>query len=243
MGDASATASLPLPLETRVRQLMDAKGAPPSAEALRAVGALRELMRWCVTAETDDSNWSRVADRLEALRAALPPAGSTRYVGAGAVRGEIAARSGFSPNVRGTHPLVGRASPVAPPIELWVEGERAYGDVCFGPTYEGVPGCAHGGYIAAGFDIVLGQAAWLNRQGGGVTGTLTVRYRSLTPIGVALRYESWLVRSGGRTTQVAGRLCTLPAAGSSEEPRVCAEAEGVFVSIEKRAPAGAVEGG
>jgi acyl-coenzyme A thioesterase PaaI-like protein len=241
MGDAGATA--PLSLAARVRQLMDAKGAPPSEQALRAAGALRELMRWCVTAEADEVTWSRVADQLETLRGTLSPAGATRYAGAGAARGEIAARSGFSPNVRGTHPLVGRASPVAPPIELWVEGERAYGDVCFGPTYEGVPGCAHGGYIAAGFDIVLGQAAWLNHQGGGVTGTLTVRYRNLTPIGVALRYEAWLVQSGGRTTQVAGRLCTLPAAGSGEEPRVCAEAEGVFVSIGKRAPTGAAEGG
>jgi acyl-coenzyme A thioesterase PaaI-like protein len=242
MGDASGTADLPL--ASRVRQLMDAKGAPPPADALRAAAALRDLVRWCVTAEADTAAWSRLADQLEALRAGLAPApGDTRYARAGAGSGEIAARSGFSPNVRGTHPLVGRASPIAPPIELWVEGERAFGDVCFGPTYEGVPGCVHGGYIAAGFDIVLGQAAWLNRQGGGVTGTLTVRYRNLTPIGVPLRYEAWLVHSGGRTTQVAGRLCTLPAGGQGAEPKVCAEAEGIFVAIGKRAPAGAVEGG
>jgi len=240
MSEASAAA--PLSLESRVRQLMDAKGAPPADDALRAAAALRELMRWCVTVEADPATWTGLADRLEALRDALPAApGTSRYAREAASQGEIAARSGFSPNVRGTHPLVGRASPIAPPIELWVEGERAFGDVCFGPAYEGVPGCAHGGYIAAGFDIVLGQAAWLNRQGGGVTGTLTVRYRNLTPIGVPLRYESWLVRSGGRTTQVAGRLYTLPAEGPGAEPKVCAEAEGIFVTVAKRAPAGAVE--
>jgi acyl-coenzyme A thioesterase PaaI-like protein len=130
---------------------------------------------------------------------------------------------------------------VAPPIELRVEGERVFGDLCFGPAQEGIPGCAHGGYIAAGFDIVLGQAAWLAGTGGGVTGTLTVRYRSLTPIGVPLRYEGWLAHAGGRTARVEGRLCALPAAGSAAPAQVCAEAEGIFVSIERRAPAGAGE--
>jgi acyl-coenzyme A thioesterase PaaI-like protein len=190
-----------------------------------------------VTAEVGDRVWAGLADDLDALCARLPPSDArSRYQRPAASAGAIAARSGFGPNVRGTHPLVGRANPVAPPIELWVEGERAYGEVCFGPTHEGIPGCAHGGYIAAGFDIVLGQAAWLARTGGGVTGTLTVRYRNLTPIGVPLRYESWLERAGGRTTRVAGRLYTVPAAGSGESPGLCAEAEAVFVSIARRTP-------
>jgi acyl-coenzyme A thioesterase PaaI-like protein len=238
----SAPELAPLPLAVRVRELMDAAGAPPSAQALRAVEALRDLMRWSVTAEVDEPVWADLADELAALRARLPECDmGTRYARAGAGAGAIAARSGFSPNVRGTHPLVGRANPVAPPIELWVQGERAYGDLTFGPTHEGIPNCAHGGYIAAGFDIVLGQAAWLARTGGGVTGTLTVRYRNLTPIGVALRYEAWLEHSGGRTTRVAGRLSTLPAAGFAEPARLCAEAEAIFVSIARRAPQGAGE--
>jgi acyl-coenzyme A thioesterase PaaI-like protein len=232
----------PLPLAARVRELMDAAGAPPSPQALRAVHALRELMRWSVTAEVGDPVWAGLADALDALRGRLPQADAhSRYARPAARAGAIAARSGFSPNVRGTHPLVGRANPVAPPIELWVEGERAYGELCFGPTHEGIPGCAHGGYIAAGFDIVLGQAAWLAGTGGGVTGTLTVRYRNLTPIGVGLRYEAWLERAGGRTTRVAGRLSTVPAAASGEPALLCAEAEAIFVSIARRAPEGAGE--
>src|SRR5262245_19200504 len=232
----------PLPLAVRVRELMDAAGAPPSVPALRAVASLRELMRWAVTAEADEPVWARFADDLAALRAGLPGGeGHSRYARAGARAGPIAARSGFSPNVRGTHPRVGRANPVAPPIELWVEGERAYGDLTFGPTHEGIPDCAQGGYIAAGFDIVLGQAAWLARTGGGVTGTLTVRYRSLTPIGVPLRYEAWLEHAGGRTTRVQGKLSTLPGAGSDQAPRLCAEAEAIFVSVARRAPGGAGE--
>jgi acyl-coenzyme A thioesterase PaaI-like protein len=233
----------PLPLAERVRALMDAAGAPPSPHALQAAGSLRELLRWVVTAEVDDATWARLAQGLEALRAGLPPSeGRTRYARASARDGAIAARSGFGPNVRATHPLVGRANPVAPPIELWVEGERAYGDVCFGPAHEGIPGCTHGGYIAAGFDIVLGQAAAAARAGGGVTGTLTVRYRDLTPIGVALRYEAWAERTSGRKTHVRGRLCTVPADGAGPAPRVCAEAEAIFVAVARRPPAGAEEG-
>jgi acyl-coenzyme A thioesterase PaaI-like protein len=236
----SASAAASEPLAQRVSALMEAAGAPPLREALRATAALRALMRWAVTSEADEPVWTRLADELEGLRRRLPGGDvGSRFARAGADGGPIAARAGFGPNFRGTHPLVGRANPLAPPIELWVEGERVFGDVCLGPTHEGIPGCAHGGYIAAGFDIVLGQAAWLNHKGGGVTGTLTVRYRNLTPIGVKLRYEAWFEQAGGRTARVAGRLCTVPAEGA--EPLVCAEADGVFVSIGKRAPAGAGE--
>ena len=45
------------------------------------------------------------------------------------------------------------------------------------------------------------------------------------------------------TKELSARGLTVEAAGSGEEPRVCAEAEGVFVSIGKRAPEGAAEGG
>src|SRR5262245_43149732 len=103
----------PLPLAVRVRELMDAAGAPASAQAVRAAESLRDLMRWSVTAEVDEPVWAGLADELVALRARLPECDTrTRYARAGAGEGAIAARSGFSPNVRGTHPLVGRANPV-----------------------------------------------------------------------------------------------------------------------------------
>jgi acyl-coenzyme A thioesterase PaaI-like protein len=219
-----------LDLGSRLAELMRSPGAPASLEQLRAAGEVRALLRWLVSAEAPDEVWKTLADGLAALRAALPPADtSTRYARPAARAGRIAQRSGFHPNLRETHPLVGRANPVAPPIEMHAEGARAIGDLVFGPAHEGIPGCAHGGHIAAGFDIVLGQAASLSSAGGGVTGTLTVRYLDLTPTGVALRYEAWLEREEGRKAFVRGRLSVLPGPGSDAAARVTAEAEGIFV--------------
>ncbi len=226
----------PLPLATRIRELMSAAGAPATDQALRAADAARELLRWLVTAEAAEDEWARVADVLEALRAGLrAPAAASRYAREAASVGAIAARSGFAPNVRSTHPLIGRANPLAPPIELRAEGERALGDVRFGPAHEGIPRCVHGGYIAAGFDIVLGQAASTARRHGGVTGTLTVRYTALTPLGVPLRYEGWAERTEGRKTFVRGVLRTADAGG---EPLTCAEAEAIFIGTGTRSARG-----
>jgi acyl-coenzyme A thioesterase PaaI-like protein len=126
--------------------------------------------------------------------------------------------------------LIGRANPVAPPIELGVADHMATGDICFDLAHEGMPSCAHGGYIAAGFDIVMLQAAATSRHGGGVTGTLSVRYTGLTPTGTPLRYEAWLDRTESRKIFVKARLRTNPPPGSTKEFRVTAEAEGIFVA-------------
>ena len=37
-------------------------------------------------------------------------------------------------------PMLGRANPLAPPIDLWLEGDRMVGTATFGAAYEGPPG-------------------------------------------------------------------------------------------------------
>src|SRR5262250_3653571 len=79
-------------------------------------------------------------------------------------------------------PLIGLANPLAPPVRLAKTGERtAEGRVRFGSAYEGPPGCVHGGYVAAAFDEVLGYAETFSGAPG-MTGTLTVVYRTPTPL-------------------------------------------------------------
>ena len=62
----------------------------------------------------------------------------------------------------------------------------------FNAAYEGPPGNVHGGMVAAAFDEVLGMAQSLSGNAG-FTGTLTIRYRSPTPL-----YEPLLFRGLGR---------------------------------------------
>lgn len=209
------------------------EGSPPSEAGLRAAQSLRRLTRWLVCHDSSEDEIAGLADALELLERDLEDHAAASRFPDSTAPGHEAFREGFHPNTRGTHPLVGRANPVAPPIELGAVDDQATGDFCFDAAHEGMPSCAHGGYIAAGFDIVMLQAAATSQLGGGVTGTLSVRYVGLTPTGVPLRYEAWLDRTESRKIFVNARLRTNPAPGSGEASRVTAEAEGIFVAARK----------
>jgi acyl-coenzyme A thioesterase PaaI-like protein len=94
--------------------------------------------------------------------------------------------------------------------------------VTFGSAYEGPPGSVHGGFVAAAFDEVLGYVQSLGERPG-MTGTLTVRYRLPTPLHTELRFEAELVGMEGRKIFTKAHVVG--------EGRVCAEAEGIFISV------------
>jgi len=122
-------------------------------------------------------------------------------------------------------PLIGLANPLAPPISIEKTGERsAVGTVTFGSAYEGPPGHVHGGFVAAAFDEVLGFVQSLSGRPG-MTGTLTVRYRKPTPLHTPLRFEAEYTGSERRKLFTEARVL----AGE----KLCAEAEGLFVSFER----------
>ena len=76
--------------------------------------------------------------------------------------------------------------------------------------------------MAGAFDELLGATQSLGGNPG-MTGTLTVKYRSPTPLHTELTMVGELVRVEGRKIFTAGRLM----AGD----RLCAEAEAIFVSL------------
>lgn len=120
-------------------------------------------------------------------------------------------------------PIMGLSNPLAPPIRFDASTkDRIIGHVTFGAAYEGPPGCVHGGFIAAAFDEVLGLAQSLGGTPG-MTGRLTIHYRSPTPLHTELRMEGDLVRVDGRKTICSGRIL----AGDV----LCAEAEGLFIAL------------
>ena len=105
-----------------------------------------------------------------------------------------------------------------------VEDDHIDGRVTFGAAYEGPPGCVHGGYIAAAFDEVLGSAQSLGGRPG-MTGTLTIRYRSPTPLHTPLRFEAGVTGVDGRKIFTTGRCFA--------DDVLTAEAEGIFISIDR----------
>jgi acyl-coenzyme A thioesterase PaaI-like protein len=134
-----------------------------------------------------------------------------------------AANAGGDPHASFEHsPFIGRANPLAPPIYLQEIDGKVHGRVIFGSAYEGPPGCVHGGYVAGAFDEVLGATQSLSGTPG-MTGTLTVTYRSPTPLHTELHFVGELLRVEGRKIFTHGALY----AGE----RLCAEADGLFISI------------
>jgi hypothetical protein len=201
----------------------------PDALGRRMAEALRALSLASLAA--DDREASRLADALEALVATTEPVAATfsRYAPA-----DVAVVDGqlhILPNSRGTHPIMGVASPTAPPLAMGRHDDRITADVVYDARHEGLPGKVQGGFLAAAFDLVLGQAVALG-GGRGVTGSLTVRYRITTPLGRPLRYESWHVGGEGRKTTARARLVDAgdPIGAPAEDCTVYCEAEGLFIT-------------
>jgi acyl-coenzyme A thioesterase PaaI-like protein len=129
-----------------------------------------------------------------------------------------------------THSLFrGRDSAIAIPLAYGLvtlpDGQQVVeGTVTCPLLYEGPPGGVHGGYIAGLFDDVLGGTQQLIEGPSGLTGTLLVRYRALTPLETELRFRGWIEHVSGRRIR-AKATCH---AGD----RLTAEAEALFIRVD-----------
>ena len=94
-------------------------------------------------------------------------------------------------------PYVGPLNAIAPPIEFDLSPADPWvvvtADHVFDAAYNGPPGAVHGGVIAGVADELLGSVCVVNDVAG-FTGTLTIRYRSLTPIDEPIRMRAWVDR-------------------------------------------------
>ncbi len=122
-------------------------------------------------------------------------------------------------------PYSGLLNPLSPPVTLEVsevDGRREVtGSARFRHTFNGPPDAVHGGVIAAVLDEVLGMACLANERGG-FTGTLTVAYRSPTPLDRPVAIRGWVESVEGRKTFAKGTFC--------DGDRLLVEAEGIFIT-------------
>ena len=203
-----------------LQALRDADITPRRAELRRLATAARQLLHGLVSIDADDAQLRDAADRLEAVAALFDEsAHGSPYEGFAE-----AANSGDPQAFFDHSPMIGLANPLAPPISIRMIDDRTMeGTGTFAAGYEGPPGCVHGGYVAAAFDEVLGATQSLSGSPG-MTGRLTVHYRSPTPLHQELRITGTLDRVDGRKIHTTGTLH----AGD----RLCAEAEALFISID-----------
>lgn len=191
--------------------------------ARRAADAVRRLIVALSATPASIDELERIADEVDAVTAGVP-SGGARELHVPADLSVISATAiRQSHRLRERSPFIGLANPVSPPMHVTFAPDAIEATVTLGSLYEGPPGCVHGGFVAAMFDEVLGAAQVYSGRAG-MTGRLTVHYRSPTPLGEELRLSAQLIRVEGRKI-----LCT---ATLHAGERLCAEAEGLFVTID-----------
>ncbi|MGY1631713.1 PaaI family thioesterase [Geodermatophilus sp. SYSU D01186] len=197
---------------------------PPTERAARreVVGelgtALRDLVDAAVRTEVPADELAAVAAAARALTARLRAADRGLH--------EVASVDDPERGERWYSPVYGPGSPVAPPLEATDTPDgRATGRVTVGRAHEGPPGLVHGGVVATLLDHVLARAVRAAGRGG-LTATLTVRYRRPVPLGVPLLVAAEAGEADGRRTPATARLVPEDDTGT-----VLAEAEALFVAL------------
>lgn len=194
---------------SRDRELSDADVARISLAT-----SVRELVysSFMSTASNDD-----IETAIEHIESAL------RLLGEDGVPGSAAAESHFSDR----SPFYGAMNPISMPMNMTIDqgfGEfgAVMGDAVFTEPYEGPPGHCHGGFIAAAFDEVLGMTQSLTGRPG-MTGKLSVTYRSPTPLHKNIHFKGWVEKVDGRKIFTKGT--------AHHGDTLCAEAEVLFLSM------------
>lgn len=183
------------------------------------VAAARRIINELATTAADDTSLSAARDLVEQAARAME-------AGRHDLRGRVSEASLIErDHFLDYSPFTGRLSPLAPPIRLRRTAAGAEGDVVFPAPYEGPPTSVHGGMIAGAFDELLGFVVAMSEHPG-MTGRLTIHYRSPTPLMTPVRFTASVVRHEGRKTWAAGELRVVA------DGRLCAEAEGLFIAVD-----------
>ncbi|PIE37162.1 MAG: thioesterase [Gammaproteobacteria bacterium] len=193
-------------LATFISPFLSAELSPPATAQWRAkrrvAKALRRLINAMMSSTPDAKVLDAIAADLDKGTQALKK--SPRHYGirdfvvegshgnAGEINHEVNAVGGWS-------------NPLSPGLHMWIEGNKAYGEVSFSWAYEGPPACVHGGYIAAVLDQFLGMAHMAMGQPG-VTGMLEIHYHRPVPLNTKIKLSADIAPAKGRKTRVKGEM-------------------------------------
>jgi acyl-coenzyme A thioesterase PaaI-like protein len=200
-------------------------GAVASEARLSTAAVLRRLGHALVAHEVDDETFGQITDWAEktlALVEATPP---RRRPTLDMKRGVFAtsppeggARSHFPDCI-----VTGQANPMGMAALVHRDGDEGVLRTTLGAAFEGAPGRAHGGAIAALFDEVMGFVLSILRTPA-YTGRLSVTYRAPAPLGVELEFRAHLRSHHGRKLTMV--------ADARHGELLIAEADGVFVAVD-----------
>jgi acyl-coenzyme A thioesterase PaaI-like protein len=194
----------------------------PGTEAARRrlCDAVRALTPKAMLTTTGDDALSEALALVQQATAMLAASSrASRYERRSALSAEI----GANEPIWETHATFGPSNPFAPPVVVDEEEPgRVVATVTFGESYEGGPGTAYGGFVAAVFDGILGRTV-LSAGHLAVTRSLSVRYLRPVPLRAPLRLSAAVGAVSGRDVEVSASLF--------DGDRVACEAEAVFTTV------------
>jgi acyl-coenzyme A thioesterase PaaI-like protein len=158
---------------TALRDLIHAFAAhDPGDEELRAIAST-------ATSITTQLDGAAPRDRMALIRAAVASGVDPAFPA-------MTAGSGFSDRAVG-----GATNPTSVDVDVRFEADEVIATVVLRDAFEGAPGRAHGGIVAAAFDDVTGFVIGLLHEPA-FTGELTVRYVKPVPVNKPLEMRARL---------------------------------------------------
>ncbi|MFZ1062514.1 MAG: PaaI family thioesterase [Acidimicrobiales bacterium] len=194
---------------------------------MRAATLLRELGHDFVAHDLDDEQLDEITAHLEELqRLVAHGVVRTRVVPSGALSSfkmavpnedSMAKHQLFSDSI-----VSGASNPMGLGAYLWREGDVSCMRVTLGKAFEGVPGRAHGGIVAALVDETMGLVLAIYDVLA-YTVRLDISYLAPTPINEPVVARAWLEKRDGRKLFVAATV----QAGDVD----VASATGLFIAV------------
>jgi acyl-coenzyme A thioesterase PaaI-like protein len=195
---------------------------------LQAATHMREFGHSFVAHDLDDGQLDEIAVRLEELlrivangelrHRVVPSDALKNFRLAVPKEGSLEKHQLFSDSV-----VSGGANPMGLGGYLWREGEVSYMQVTLGEAFEGAPGRAHGGIVAALIDETMGLVLAINDVLA-YTVQLDISYLAPTPINDPIVAKAWLKKRDGRKLFISADLH----AGSEH----LATASGLFIAVD-----------
>jgi acyl-coenzyme A thioesterase PaaI-like protein len=120
--------------------------------------------------------------------------------------------------------VTGVANPMGINAQLWRDGDGACMQVTLGKAFEGAPGRAHGGVVAAMLDEVMGSVNAMHGEFA-YTAQLDITYHAPTPVGEPILARAWLARQDDRKRYVEATMFA--------DDLQIASAKGLFITIDR----------
>lgn len=195
---------------------------------MTAATLMRELGHDFVAHDLDDEQLDEIRAHLEELQRIVADGQlRTRVVPSGALRSFKMAVP--SENSMEKHQLFsdsivsGGSNPMGLGGYLWREGDVSVMQVTLGKAFEGAPGRAHGGIVAALLDETMGLVMAINDVLA-YTVQLDISYLAPTPVNEPIVARAWLKERDGRKLLIAATV----QAGETE----LATATGLFIAVD-----------